>query len=144
MKKITFILFQILQWTWGFLQTFVGFIVFLRFINCKHSIYHGAILTLHKGNAGGFSLGGFIFVNGERDETFIEQVSVHEYGHAIQSLIYGPFYFFIVGIPSQIQCSSEYYRKQKEEKGIKYTSHFPESQANRLGYAFTKKQPCND
>jgi hypothetical protein len=51
------------------------------------------------GNLGAISLGMFIF-------TFTPHVSDrlvrHEYGHSIQSMVLGPLYLLMIGIPSMV------------------------------------------
>ena len=79
MKKFLFVL---LQCTWGFFQTLLGFFVFLRCRNCPHKFYRGAIDTQWN-TRGGMSLGLFIFTPPE-DAPNSQKVRVHEYGHCFQ------------------------------------------------------------
>ena len=144
MKYIGYFFYWIIQLSWGIIQTFLGFLLFLKHRDCQHKFYHGAILTIHNGNWGGVSLGPFIFVCGKRGDDYIAPVSVHEYGHTIQSLIFGVFYMFVVGIPSYIWCNSKKCKAIRLDNGVKYCSRFPENWANRLGKAVTHNSPCDD
>lgn len=140
MKKV---LYFICQWTWGIAQSLVGLIVFLMNIRSKHYFYHGAVITEWK-NKSSVSLGMFVFVTDDpyfypklkREYTKAElskRLLVHEYGHTIQSLIFGPLYLIVMGIPSSLwgflpsAC-----RKRKNER-VSYFSFFTEKWANRLG-----------
>jgi hypothetical protein len=139
LKIIKWVLFFIVQWTWGFLQSFLGLMLFIRFRHCKRFGYHGALGVLHDAPFGGVSLGMFFFVNGARDEKWIKESIVHEYGHCVQSLLLGPFYLFVIGIPSIVWCNAKRNIKKRETKGVSYYSFYPEKYANRLGEAVAKE-----
>lgn len=127
---------MLLQWTWGILQTIVGFVLFCTSIRDRHTFFHGAVAT-YWNRPFGISLGAFIFIppkarfynpeNYHFSESEIqERLTVHEYGHTIQSLLLGPFYFLIVGIPSMIWGMV----KPAERS---YFSFYAEKWANRFG-----------
>ena len=99
-------LFMLAQCTWGIIQTLVGLIVFLINVNKKHYLYHGAVVTEWNLRSS-LSMGLFLFVTKYpcalrhcSKEEVGSRLVVHEYGHAIQSLILGPFYMFAMAIPS--------------------------------------------
>ena len=123
-------LYRLVQCIWGFPQTLVGFIIYLKYKHSPHSFYKGSIITYwHRG--GGVSLGMFIFVEnsiGRKDE-----ITKHEYGHTIQSLILGPFYLIVVGIPSFIWCNLPYFRNKRLKEKIPYNSFIIEKCADWLG-----------
>jgi len=135
MKRI---LVMLIQCTWGILQTLLGFFVFLRHINCPHSIYRGAIDT-HWGSRGGMSLGLFIFTPAE-DTPNNEKVRVHEYGHCIQSLVLGPLYLVIIGAVSYTWANLPYFRSLRKQKGIPYVACFVESWASKWGELVTGEE----
>ena len=129
-------LFRLLQWTWGFPQTFIGFIVYLCNLKKPHETYRGCIVTrwnLH----GSMGMGMFLFL-GCHDP----KVRVHEYGHAIQSLIFGPLFLPIMGIPSFLWCNLPVCCKARRNKHISYYRFYPESTANRLG-AWASGEICD-
>ena len=106
------ILYRIWQCTWGIFQTLCGFLVFIKHMKNKHYCYHGAIIT-EWNSLGSVSLGLFVFVSAEpyfterykgqiEKEELYTRLLVHEYGHTIQSLILGPLYLIVIGIPSTI------------------------------------------
>ncbi|MCM1440319.1 MAG: hypothetical protein NC131_14115 [Roseburia sp.] len=146
MKKFLYIA---VQCTWGILQTLLGFVVFLFNINNKHYFYHGAIITERK-KPSSVSLGMFVFttvtpMKDKRTENAIhynelgKRLLVHEYGHTIQSLILGPLYLPIIGIPSTIWGFLPYFQR-KRNNGVSYFSFFTEKSANYLGEKVTKEK----
>ena len=145
MKKFIYILIQCI---WGFPQTTLGFIVFLINIKNKHYIYHGAIVT-ERSAPSSVSLGLFVFTttnpmkdkrteNKIPDEQLKNRLLVHEYGHTIQSLILGPLYLLLIGIPSTLW--GFLMAKKRKEKQIPYGAFITEKWANSLGEYVTKEK----
>lgn len=123
MKKI---LFYLLTFTYCLLQTLIGVFVYLFNIKKKHYKFHGSIIT-EWNSEGSVSFGLFIFVN-KYDHT--EKLRKHEYGHTIQSLILGPLWIFVIGLPSLIWCSC--FEKYRRKNNVDYYSFYTESWANKL------------
>lgn len=134
-------IYRIWQCTWGILQTFLGLVLFLKHYQNKHYCYHGAVVTVWK-NKTSVSLGMFVFVTSEpffakkfEGKISVEELSgrllVHEYGHTIQSLILGPLYLILIGIPSTLW--GFLLGKKRKEKQIPYGAFFTEKWANSLG-----------
>lgn len=119
-------LFYIIQWTYGIIQNLLGLIVFLLFVFKKHHIYRCSVITVWNFK-NSLSLGMFIFSNDINNLYIIK----HEYGHSIQSLILGPFWLLIIGIPSILWCSLF---SLKIIKNIDYYSFYSERWANKLTY----------
>jgi len=141
--KMKAVLYIVWQCTWGILQTLLGFAHFLIYIKCKHYFYHGAIVT-EWNNKSSVSLGLFVFVTAEpyfyeklKEEYSMEELSkrllVHEYGHTIQSLLLGPLYLIVIGIPSTLWGFLPYYNNKRKKEGLSYFSCFTESWANAWG-----------
>ena len=65
---------------------------------------------------------------------------VHEYGHTIQSLILGPLYLLVMGIPSTLWGFLPNPAKKRKEEKISYFSFFTEKWANNLGEKVTGKE----
>lgn len=137
------ILYCVWQCTWGILQSLLGFFAFLCNLKCRHYLYHGAVVT-EWNDKSSVSLGMFVFVTKEpyfyeklKDEYEIDELSsrllVHEYGHTIQSLIFGPLYLIVIGIPSTLWGFLPSCAKNRKEKQISYFSFFTEKWANILG-----------
>ena len=134
-------LYKLWQCTWGILQTLLGFAVFLMHRQEKHFWYHGALITVWKPKTS-VSLGLFVFVTAEPffAEKYDGQISIEElsgrllvleYGHTIQSLILGPLYLIVIGIPSTLWGFLG--GTKRREQQIPYCAFFTEKWANRLG-----------
>ncbi|MBR4434845.1 MAG: hypothetical protein IKS90_01965 [Clostridia bacterium] len=146
MKKALYIF---VQCTWGILQTLVGFVVFLCNIKKPHALYHGSVLTEWSNHAS-ISLGMFVFVyNGGASRSELrpsakrifadEGLIVHEYGHTIQSLLLGPLYLVVIGIPSLLWAELPRYIKKRKE-GAPYSAFWTERGADRLGERTTRER----
>lgn len=143
-------IYRLLQCTWGCFQTILGFILFLPNIKNEHFYYHGAIVTKWKGTFS-VSLGMFVFVTEKpyfaeklKDEysenELFRRLLVHEYGHTVQSLILGPLYLLVMGIPSTLWGFLPNLAKKRKEQQISYFSFFTEKWANALGEKVTKEK----
>lgn len=137
------ILYVLCQCTWGILQTLLGLIVLLCHLRDRHYFYHGAVITEWKSRSS-VSLGLFVFVTAEpvfynklkRTHTMQElfaRLRVHEYGHTIQSLILGPAYLIVIGIPSSLWGFLPHLQRKRKAQQLSYFSFFTEKWANRLG-----------
>ena len=143
-------LYRLWQCTWGFLQTLLGFFVFLMNIKCRHYSYYGAIIT-EWNDKSSVSLGMFVFVTAEpffaeklsseyTEKELSERLLVHEYGHTIQSLLLGPLYLIVIGIPSTLWGFLPSLNKKRHDEKISYFSFFTESWANSCGETVTGKK----
>ena len=110
------------------MQTLLGLIVFLVCVGDKHYTHHGAVVTEWK-NGSGLSLGMFVFVPRDTSSRLLR----HEYGHTIQSLMLGPLYLLVIGIPSFMWASLPVCKRRRREKKISYYSFYPERWADKLG-----------
>jgi hypothetical protein len=136
---IIFIMYKILYgiiFLWELPQNILGIIVWLfsRHKISKAEILHGRLFFQTTGF--GISLGSFIFFSNSDNDTAPKTSpnKAHEYGHAIQSLIFGPLYLILVGFPSVSRYiySSIYFRIKKI--GWKnYYKGYPENWADKLG-----------
>lgn len=144
MKKF---LYSLTQCLWGLPQTLAGFVLFLANIRKKHYCYHGAIIT-EWDSLSSVSLGLFLFVTKERipavrrpDPDSRKKAGtplvVHEYGHTVQSLILGPLYLPVVGLPSLLWANRKKYVRMRM-KGTPYSAFWTERTANMLGEMATK------
>lgn len=141
------VLFCVWQCTWGVLQSTLGLLVFLFHVRDKHYLYHGAVITEWEGKSS-VSLGVFVFVTKEpyfyqklKDDYTMEELAqrllVHEYGHTIQSLLLGPLYLFVMGIPSTLWGFLPSLSKKRKKENLSYFSFFTEKWANYLGEKVT-------
>lgn len=52
------------------------------------------------------------------DEELSTRLLVHEYGYTIQSLIFGPLYLIIIGIPSTLWGFLPYFQNKRNKGGF--------------------------
>ena len=139
-----------LHWTWGYIQTSAGFFVFLWYFKCRHYYYKGVVRTVWPLDAG-VSLGMFIFTPKEpdpkdqsqwakEDRAYCEEVAIHEYGHTFQSLLLGPFYLLVIGLPSIVWASSKRMQNLRRKKNIPYSKLYCEHWASKWGEKVTKEK----
>jgi len=135
MKIIKNILYFIISWTWGFIQSFVGLIMFFVFALKKSIVkiehFNGSLIVFVRG-FNGVSMGYFIFLKYSKYFFEKDRITVkHEYGHFLQHLMLGIFYILVVGIKSffnnRMSLISNDYR------GLNYYKRFPEKWADKLG-----------
>lgn len=131
MRWFWYLVYIGIQVTWGLIQTILGGVVFLVHLRSRHAFYRGSILTEWT-KTSGLSLGLFIFVPHESDGKGRNLIS-HEYGHTLQSLMLGPLYLIIVGLPSYIWANSKIFKGMRLEKGVHYSRFWIENWADRLG-----------
>lgn len=139
-------LYLLVQCSWGLIQTVLGAAVFLRYRRCPHSFCHGAVVTVYPLYSS-LSLGPFIFLTDKppRDrsgripfEEVPRRMLVHEYGHTVQSLILGPLYLPLIGLPSALWAHLPSCQR-KWRGGVSYFRFFTERNANFLGEKITKE-----
>ena len=160
-KKLRGKLYTAAQWTWGLPQTLAGAVLYLKHRKDPHFDYNGARVTAWD-KLSGVSLGKFIFVpekkgwstiqeNGEKPDSQKSQRKAgkdsvssflleHEYGHTIQSLILGPAYLLVVGLPSILWNRLPYFERRRRRTGKSYYSAIFERTANTLGEKTAKKK----
>ena len=99
MKKfLSYFVFWLLQCTWGIIMNIAGGLVALALLITGHKPRHlGPVVYFEVGNNwGGLELGAFFLCCKEPGDA----LKLHECGHAIQNIIFGPLFPFIVFIPS--------------------------------------------
>ena len=85
----------------------------------------GAIVFIKKKSCGSVTLGSYIFLSPRATDTTVR----HEWGHTRQSLILGPLYLIVIGIPSIIWAAT--HRAIAPNKA--YDWFYTEAWANKLG-----------
>ena len=140
------LLYLAVQCTWGLLQTAAGAAVFLCYRKQPHFRCRGAVVTVYP-RYSSLSLGPFVFLTDKppRDrsgrvpyEEIPRRLLVHEYGHTVQSLILGPLYLPLVGLPSALWAHLPACQR-RWRRDVSYFSFFTEKTANFLGEAITKE-----
>ena len=129
---ISRVLFYLVQFTWGLpVNLFGGAMYLLLRGRFRHERFRNAFITYIPGNWGGVSLGLFIFIAEGKDEGWTRDTRIHEYGHTIQCLLLGPFYWFVIGIPSAVWCN--FFGAYRRKRNISYYKLYCESWANKWG-----------
>ena len=125
------------QTIWGLPQTAAGGATFLAFARDRHFLHHGAVVTVWKYRTA-LSLGPFIFL-GSCGNGIDDRLLVHEYGHTIQSLILGPLYLPVIGLPSFMWFRMPRFANRRHAQGLSYYSFYTERWANHLGELVLKR-----
>lgn len=120
---------EILKFLWQLPQTIVALIYF-SYLRYKDEIlatctFQGAVVFIKKESYGSVTLGNHIFLSPRATDTTIR----HEWGHTRQSLILGPLYLIVIGIPSIIWAATH----RTIEPNTDYFDFFTEKWANKLG-----------
>lgn len=136
MKRLLYIVWQ---YTWGLLQNLAGGTIyaFYRLRGCPHFAYQGALAVIWSVRSGSMSLGRFLFLH-ESYRPGDRALLAHEYGHTIQSLILGPLYLFVIGLPSLLWAGLPVLQRRRHDRHVSYYSFYPEKWANALGARFAR------
>ena len=133
---LTKVLYYIIQWTWGLPQNLIGLVIWLGCKGERCESFHGAAVTRWRVRRGSLGLGMFLFLTKRADR----KVLVHEYGHSVQSLILGPLFLPVVGIPSFLWAGLRVCQNYRARRKKSYYSFYPERWANALGQKVTGEQ----
>lgn len=137
MKFIKRVLYVLLQWTFGLPQNIAGAAVYLfltvfRKYSRENRFRYRNALGIRWKNYGSMGLGMFIFLG--RMPAHAEQyILTHEYGHTLQSLILGPLFLPVIGIPSLLWASLPCFVNKRRRGEADYYRFYPERWANSLG-----------
>lgn len=137
---------------WGCLQTLLGLWLYLCNFANKHYSYKGVIVTEWR-KTDSVSLGLFVFVAAKPPfiakyagqfsaQELKKALLVHEYGHSLQSLILGPFYLAVIGIPSLLWGYLGAGRRRRKQ--LPYGAFYTESWADKLGGRVTGQQAIGE
>lgn len=138
MRKALQYLILLFLFVWEIPQTMVGLLVWVimkishKIVKAEPEAHRVFIETVNTG----VSLGWIIFwtTKGNRFSHLQNDCRMHEYGHALQSVMLGPLYLLVVGIPSLARVLySKWYRKRNGRRWENYFYAFPENWADKLG-----------
>lgn len=124
---------DIILWIWQLPQNVLGLLIilFTRAIeytdeSLKITFYY----IVSDGNHFGISLGNYIIIKRPTKNSI-----KHEHGHQKQSKMLGPFYLFIIGIPSILMAilSILSYKYSSGKFAKNYYNRWPENWADKLG-----------
>ena len=138
--------YYLLQFTWGLPQNLAGALHFLFALRKPHSRYHGAIVTRvrRKRFSGGWTFGCFIFLTEPLSPGAEHDLLIHEYGHTVQSLILGPLWSLVIGLPSMLWCNLPFLQRLRRKRRIPYSRLYCEGWANRLGEKATGEKQFSE
>ena len=122
------VLYIMIQCTWGILQTTAGAFLFLLSGRKKRFFFRGAVVTECNFSV---SLGMFVFVR-----TKSAELLRHEYAHTLQSLMLGPLYLLVIGLPSILWAGV--FVNYRKRRNIPYRSFYTEKWADRIAERFLK------
>lgn len=121
-------LFKILIWVWQLPQHLLALLILLLIPHEKvNQIGLSKIYLLKCKKDFGISLGQYILLS---HNYCYRKIMKHEYGHSIQSLLFGPIYLIVIGLPS-VTLNRLTYFKILDNKI--YYKLWPENWANTLG-----------
>lgn len=120
---------EILKYFWQLPQLIAAFIYYW-YLKSKDEILdtctcQGAIVFIKRKSCGSVTLGSHIFLSPRATDTTVR----HEWGHTRQSLILGPLYLIVIGIPSIIWAATH----RAIAPDTSYFDFFTEKWANKLG-----------
>lgn len=130
-------LYYLLACTWGILMTLAGGVVAAcLLIAGKKPEKCGPCIRFKVGeNWGGVSLGLVILT----DTTSRYSIVYHEFGHTLQNAVLGPFFIFLVAIPSAIRYWIFIYREKHNKTNPDYDAVWFEGTATRYGNKYFYK-----
>ena len=132
-KKAALFLYYFLSWTWGLPMSLTGAAVLFVLRLCGKRIRRfGLCFYAEIGKDwGGLELGMFFL----KDTSPHRHIYLHEAGHSIQNICYGPLMPFLITLPS---AARYWYREIRRRRGItpatRYEDIWFEAQATRWGY----------
>ncbi len=142
----------LVQMTWGLPQNLLGALLWLRWARQPHFRWRGAFVTVWPG-ATSMSLGLFLFLAPTRTALGSadgkghdgvgranHRVLVHEYGHTVQSLLLGPLYLPVIGLPSILWCRLPALRRYRQKKQLSYYRLYTEHWASVWGEKVTGEE----
>ena len=119
---------DVIKALWQLPQVWLGAVLLIVFGFDGAEIYKGKKIYYSKKFKGGISLGEIIILN-----IFYEKnakVIKHEYGHSRQSMMFGPLYLLVIGLPSLF---FNVLTRLKVLKLETYYNRYPEKWADKLG-----------
>ena len=124
-------LYWLLNFTWGILTTLCGLLLSLAMLCIGkkpkrwHSVWYFQIFD----SWGGMEMGTMFL----RDNSNYTSTNNHEYGHTFQNAILGPFFIFIVAIPSAIRYWYQEIRRRQHKPNKEYDLIWFEGSATDIG-----------
>lgn len=116
-----------LYYMWQFMQNLIG-VGYLLVSQATHKENVGDVHIYETNSTNGsISLGNFVFIS--KYTSNYDKTLTHELGHTLQSKVLGPFYLFVIGIPSILWASLRMICKPLRK--IDYYWFYTEAWANK-------------
>ena len=135
MKKYLRFIADVLLWIWQLPQNVLGVIVTANYSSAKKTFKaekDGREVLYSSKMEGGISLGRYIVLSYYyRNLKQGSKILKHELGHTYQSMILGPLYLLVIGLPSVVWHWM--HSSLKRFNKLSYYSFYTEKWANRLG-----------
>ena len=135
------IIFYSLRYFWELPQNLLGLVIYLLNKNKIISVSKINGRLLFENHNFGVSLGNYIFWTPtiyDRNSNIPINLN-HEFGHSIQSQLFGPLYLIVVGIPSISRVFySRIFFSVKKQEWTNYYKGYPEKWADSLGLKHNK------
>lgn len=134
-KVLSYIVFYLIQFTWGIVHNLIGLCLAIWMLITGHKPYCcGPYVYFYAPNLPGSIDGGIIYIT----STLSAHTNLHEMGHGLQNLCWGPLMLFVIIIPSFVRFwYREWYWKYKFPKTGKalpdYDAIWFEGQATKWG-----------
>lgn len=123
------LLIGFIKFLWQLPQELLGFIYYMYLKNKEEILdictFQGAVVFIKKTPNGSVTLGQHIFLSSRATDITVK----HEYGHTRQSLMLGPLYLIIIGLPSIVWAAT--HKTIAPDKP--YSWFYAESWADKLG-----------
>lgn len=114
-------------WIWQLPQNLLGLLLISILKPEDKYDFEGVTLCYATRMRGGISLGRYIIVRSYLKD-YKGNTEKHELGHSRQSKILGPFYLFVIGLPSILWAAW-----WNEDRNRSYYSFYTEAWADNLG-----------
>lgn len=131
-------LYWVLLFTWGILESIAGLAIALALmiIGKRPHRNHRGIYFIVGNNWGGFSMSFVSVIADGMGTEYTVDTMRHECGHSYQVCMLGVFWFFIVGIPSQIRYVRDLIFRKKGKECPDYDLVWFEGEATDFGREF--------
>lgn len=131
-------IYWVLLFTWGIIESIVGLLImiFLLVIGKKPYRSHRGVYFIVGNNWGGFSMSFLSVIADDMGAEYTIDTVKHECGHSYQVCLFGVFWFFIVGIPSQIRYIRDCVYRKKGKECSDYNMIWFEGEATDFGREF--------
>lgn len=136
MKNFVRIFLQLFVWIWQLPQIVIC-CLWCIIARPRYLYSHHNVLLFTCNFAGGVSFGPMAFYSERhrnlllsKDRRVMPYLN-HEYGHSMDSRLFGPLYLLVIGIPSGVHLWVREWLKSRFQRLENYYAFYPERRANR-------------